>query len=201
MPNLSSVAGFAAGVLAVASCVPYMLSMIRGTATPNRATWWIWTMVGFITLASYNAGGARETLWVPAVCALGNLANALLALRYGEGGLTRFDLLCLGSAGLSLVLWKIFDSPMVGLVASLGTHFIGLLPTLKKIATRPESESKLAWSLGVAANGLNILAINHWNFTIGAQPVYTFLVCAMVIALLYRRGAKRITASFPQTTP
>jgi len=65
-------AGIAGGIVALAAFVPYIRAIIKGTTTPNRATWLIWTIIGCITAASYAAGGADQTIWVAVSYALGH---------------------------------------------------------------------------------------------------------------------------------
>src|SRR5258707_594803 len=113
MEDLRPLIGQVAGALALAGFVPYVVSILRRQTVPSRTTWWIWTVVGAMLCASYYAAGARESIWVPVGYALGPLVTALLALRYGEGGWSRFDRACLAGSALSLVLWGVSGSPLV----------------------------------------------------------------------------------------
>ncbi|MEK9158471.1 MAG: hypothetical protein AAB673_00525, partial [Patescibacteria group bacterium] len=119
MPELTAMAGKVAGILTLASFVPYIISILRKKTIPNRATWFIWTVVGFMCGASYYSAGASHTFWVSASYMIGPLVTFVLSLKYGEGGWTRFDRVCLLVAGISLGLWWVFSSPRIALVINL----------------------------------------------------------------------------------
>src|SRR5207248_2703381 len=81
--------GQLAGAISFLGFVPYIIEIVQGKTRPNRATWWIWAVVGAMLCASSYASGARHALWVPLSYVIGPLATALLALKYGEGGWDR----------------------------------------------------------------------------------------------------------------
>src|SRR5688572_11025851 len=95
MFDITAMAGKVAGVVSFVAFVPYILAILRGETKPNRATWWIWTVVGFMLGASYYSSGANNTIWVPVSYIVGPLVTALLSIKYGEGGWNRFDKGCL----------------------------------------------------------------------------------------------------------
>lgn len=187
MIDLTVLAGRVAGFFSLAAFVPYILSTLRGRTKPNRATWWIWTVVGSLLAASYYASGARHTLWVAVSYVLGPLITAILSLKFGVGGYTRFDRGCLLGAGLGALLWWAFSSPLIALLINLGIDFLGALPTISKAYSEPRSEDPLAWSLFLLGNSLNLLAIERWRFSIAIYPVYMFLLSALVLLLLTSR--------------
>jgi hypothetical protein len=82
-----TVMGIGAGLLAFVEIAFYIAAIfgrdyrwhqIQKTV-PNRASWIIWACVGIITAASYDAAGARETIWFAVVYALGFIIVALLS--------------------------------------------------------------------------------------------------------------------------
>ena len=186
MTDLSLIAGRVAGVLSLAAFVPYILATLRGHASPNRATWWIWTINGFVLGASYYSSGAEQTIWVPVSYAIGPFITAVLSLRQGEGGWTPFDRNCLLGAGTGLAFWWAFDSPEVALVMTLSVDFAGALPTIKKAYLDPDGEDRPAWALFIAGNTANLFAIERWVFAIAVYPIYMFLASGTIAALVLR---------------
>ena len=191
MPDITAIAGKVAGVVSLVAFVPYIIATLRRQTKPNRATWWIWTVVGLMLGASYWSSGANHTIWVPASYIIGPLATAILSLRYGEGGWTRFDRYCLIGAGVSAVLWWVFSSPLVALSINLCIDCAGALPTVRKAYANPEGEDRLAWIMFFAGNSINLLAIEHWNFAIASYPVYMFFGSGIITALILRPRKKR----------
>ena len=192
------IVGVAAGVLALAEFVFYILAMygrdyrlhrIRVLTTPNRATWLIWAALGIITAVSYWSSGATDTVWFAGAYALGFFVVALLSIKRGEGGFEAADLFCLIGAAVSAWLWWKYNSPETALYATLAIDAFGIIPTLKKSWKRPEGENRLAWTMTTAASALNLLALN-WStatFAIGLYPVYMLVANGLVVAFLYRK--------------
>ncbi len=186
MPPFSALAGWVAGSLSLLAFVPYILAILRGETRPNRATWWIWATTGAVLLASYYFSGAGTTIWVAVSYFVASLATAILSIRYGEGGASPLDRGCLAGAGAGLLLWWLFDSPVVALVTTLGVDFAGALPTLRKAWREPETEDRLAWALFVAGNAFNLFAVDRWEFAIAVYPAYFFLVSGAIAFLVLR---------------
>ena len=193
MSNLTETAGMVAGILTLLSFIPYIISILRKKTRPNRASWFIWTVVGFMCGASYYSAGASHTICVPVSYMIGPFFTAILSLKYGEGGWTRFDRGCLLVAGASLGLWWVFNSPLVALVINLIIDFMGALPTIRKSYYEPEKEDKTAWAMGFMGNTANLFAVERWSFAIAVYPVYMFIGCGIITALIFfrPRGQKR----------
>src|ERR1017187_8729834 len=162
--------GEVSGVVAVIAFVPYIRSILKGETKPNRASWFIWSILGVIILASYHFSGASSTIWLPVVYAIAPVFILLLAFKYGVGGFEGLDIVCLVGAALGLILWKLTHSPETALYLSIVVDAFGFVPTFKKAFYHPASESTLAWVIGVTATWLNLLAINSWRPNIALYP-------------------------------
>lgn len=191
MFEITVVAGRVAGILSFVAFIPYILSILRKETKPNRTTWWIWTLVGLTLGSSYYFSGANHTIWVPVSYIIGPFITAILSIKYGEGGWTRFDRNCLLGTGLSLVLWLIFKSPLVALLINIFIDFMGALPTIRKSYHRPEEENRVAWVLFLAGNTANLFAIETWSFAIAIYPIYMFLANGLITVLVLRRKKEK----------
>lgn len=188
---ITAIVGLVAGILSLAAFIPYILAILRKETKPSRASWWIWTVVGFLLGASYYSSGANHTIWVPVSYIVGPFATAILSLKYGEGGWNRFDRICIFGAGASVVLWWMLSSPLVALVINLFIDFMGALPTIRKSYYEPEGENRTAWTLFFTGNTVNLFAIEAWTFAIAAYPIYMFLGTGAIAALLFLRPRKK----------
>jgi len=191
--TVSTIAGPAAGAIALLGFVPYLRSAVNGTTRPNRASWWIWTVVGGLLCASYRTLGAREAIWVSISYVVGPLLTALVSVRYGEGGWGRLERACLAGAGVTLGLWWISGSPALALFLNVLLDACGAVPTVVKTWRDPASEDLLSWSLFLTGNTLNLLAVPAWTLTGAAYPLYLFAVAATVVGLSLR-GRRRVEA-------
>ena len=183
--SFEQVMGAAAGLFGFLAFVLYYISILKGKTRPNRATWFILTVVGALIALSYYASGARETLWVPVSYVIGPFIAFLLSIKYGVGGWTPFDRLCLFGCFVSIIFWKVSHSPEITLFLNILIDFFGILPTIKKSYLDPLSEDRTAWSMTVFASVLNIFAVGSWTLVIGVYPVYMLFFNGLIVALLF----------------
>lgn len=177
--------GMIAGIIAFLAYVVYVVSIFKGKSKPNRATWWIWAFMGLVLALSYKFSGAGNTVWVPYVEFLGPLTIAILSVKYGEGGLEdRTDLFCLFGAIVSIILWIIFNNPVVALVTNLAIDSFAIVPTIKKSYLRPEGEDFWAWFGTGLADSLNMFAVEKFTFAILLYPIYMLVSDLIIIIIL-----------------
>ncbi len=187
MPGITAIAGKVAGFVSLVAFIPYILAILRGKTRPNRAIWWIWTVVSLMLGASYYSSGANHTIWVPVSYNIGSFATAILSIEYDKGGWTRFDRSCLLGAGVSAVLWWMFSSPLVALLINLFIFFVAALPTIRKAYHEPESADRTAWALFFAGNTANLFAVETWTFAISVYSIYMFLGSGIIATLIFVR--------------
>ena len=180
MHDIASIAGKLAGIISLSAYAPYILSILRKETKPNRASWIIWAIVSSIIALSYREAGASYAFLAPVGYAIGSTIVLILSIRNGVGGWTPFDRSCLLGAAVSLVLWRIFDSPISALLINLFIDILGTLPTLRKAWYQPETESKVAWSLFSLGTIVNLFAIEKWIFSMAVYPVSMVFIVGIV---------------------
>jgi hypothetical protein len=183
MPWFPQFAGQMAGVITLLAFAPYIISMVRGHTKPNRATWWILVIVGVMLAASYRSVGAKNTIWVPVSFVVGPLAIALLSLKYGEGGWSKFDRYCVLGALIASAFW-LFQGALAALLINLATDWLGLMPTVRKAYWRPHTENKFAWVAWFIGSTLNLFAVEEWKFELAVYPVYMFVGNGILVLLV-----------------
>jgi hypothetical protein len=186
MSHWQATVGLISGFLSLLCFVPYIITTLQGKTKPNRATWGIWLILGVVLSASYYSSGAVNTIWLPVCGAIGQAIIVTLSIKYGEGGFSRFDRLCLLGVAFSLLLWWQFSSPIIALVCNILIDFLGALPTIKKSYHEPETENTLTWILYLVASTLNLFALEHWSFALCAFPLYIFCVNIIIVTVLFR---------------
>lgn len=186
MDSTKELLGLTAGVTSFAGYVMYIYSTIQGSTKPNRATWWILTLVGIMIATSYYSEGARNTIWVPVSYVVGPLFVAILSIKFGENDWETLDILCLAAAGLSALIWYFYQSPLIVLLVNIIMDFVALVPTIKKSYLRPESEDATAWAVESIAGILNVFALESWAFGLAFYPAYLLLINSLVTVLLLR---------------
>jgi hypothetical protein len=186
--DVKSVLGIIAGIIALLAYIVYIISTLRGKTKPNRITWWIWTFMGLVLALSYQFSGAVNTIWVPYVEFLGPFFIAILSIKYGEGGLeNRTDLYCFLGAIVSIILWIVFDNPVIALITNLAIDAFAIVPTIKKSYLRPEGEDFWAWFGTGLADSLNMFAVERFTFAILVYPIYMLVSDLIIIFILLLR--------------
>jgi hypothetical protein len=182
--------GIAAGTLSFVAYPIYIAEILRGNTKPSAVTWWILALSNVMLAGSYFASGARDTMWIPVSYSCGFLAVAVLSLKYGEGGWTTLDKLCLCGAMGSVLPWYFFNSPQITLLCIVMVECFGLVPTIRKTYRRPLSESRAAWIIATVGGLLNVCAIETWTLAVAAYPFYVLVTNGAVayLASSPRRG-------------
>jgi hypothetical protein len=148
MPDIKTLLALIAGALALISFIPYLVTTVRGTTKPNRATWSIWTLQGWLLTSSYYASGGEHTI---------------------------VDSISLLGAGISIGLWILLGSPLTALYFGIVVSLIGAVPTLYKTYREPETENSLSWGIFSCAAIINLFALPT---LLAAENIYPFyLLC------------------------
>ena len=194
MQNIQEVVGITAGIIGILGYIPYIISILKGQTKPNRATWFIWTLVGGLLFFSYMAAGDKEAMWLPLGYFIGPFITALLSIRYGYAVWTRVDTVCVAAALLSIIPWIWADSPTATLVINVLIDSAGAIPTLVKTHKEPDTEDFTAWLIFFIANTLNLFALTSFNLSV-LYPVYLFILAGWITVLTFLDKVKRRTAS------
>lgn len=180
--------GKVAGFFALLGYLPYIVTTLQGKNKPNRATWWVWGTLGIVQIISYYYSDQKtdSAMWVLAAYTICQIVTALLSLKFGEGGWGKLDRMCLIGVGISLLLWLLFNSPLISLLFTLVIDGLGAIPTVAKSYQEPHNESSFSWTVFLIANSLNLFAIEEWSPR-SAYPLYLFCLSATLSFLLIIR--------------
>ena len=100
-----------ATLISIAGYLPYIINILKGKSKPNRVTWLIWSILG--TILCFTSFELSDYNWmmicVPLVYMIGPAIVAILSFWYGEGGSSKFDLVCFIFAFVSNLLFMFFD--------------------------------------------------------------------------------------------
>ena len=169
-------------ILLLASSPSYILSTIRGKMKPQRATWFIWSVLGLTALTSQLALGASWSLVFIAADSLGNVAMLLLALRYGVGGWSRLDRVALGVSAIGIIVSIVAREPIIALVGVILADGSGAALTIRKAYLDPDSEDPLAWTLIGFSAIAGLIAVGRYDLLLWLYPAYIAVANFGVVA-------------------
>lgn len=209
--NIPAIAGILAGLLNIIAFIPYIFTTFgwsirwnlqiyrtNQSTRPNRATWFIWAFIGVLISLSSLKSGATNTIWVPIVLTAGPLIVAIISIKYGEGGWTRFDKLCLAGAFAAVMIWLLSGSAPAALLMSIIADAFGLAPTILHAYRKPEEENKLAWTLFFLGDVANLFAVTSWSlpsFPIWIFTLYMVGHTALIVGILSLRSRKLVVSN------
>ena len=175
---------YIAAFIMLFATLPYLIDIVKGKTKPNIVSWLTWSILIGIGAAALFA--AKQTnvalLLVGDFCA--TFAVVLFGLRYGIAKLDRFDVFCQAGAVLGLLLWLMFNSPLIAIVATIVIDCIGTIPTLRHSWNYPEEETPITFLLGVLATTLTLLSLVRYSMTAWIYPAYLLLSNAMLFVTI-----------------
>jgi hypothetical protein len=186
--NFLLLAGIMGASINLVGFVPYLRDILRHKTKPERAMWWIYTVLFSVLLAAQAKAGARWLLLVSAEYILTSLAIAVLSIRYGYGTLHKRDLISIFLAILGLIIWKLTNSPLIAILIVICIDFAGFWLTLLKTWEAPHSETLISWQLALLSTIVSLFAIGSWSFTLFAYPLYAVVGDSLLVwIIIYRR--------------
>ena len=180
-----------AGVIGLLAFVPYIDSTIKGKNRPHRATWFVWMIVGATNAAGYYFSGGESTIWLLLAYLLGPLAVTIVSIKCGVGGWSNSDRICLLGACCSLMIWWTTGSPVLALITSILADAFGWFPSVIKTWKDPGSEDRLAWTIFLIADLLNVFAISVWVPGAMIYNAYVIFMAITMIALTSRKAMSK----------
>ncbi len=177
----------AGAVLTVASIIPYLVDITRQKTKPRIVSWFNWTLLTSIAGAASLADKQYPAAALSFAAAIETGLVVVLGLKYGERKFDRTDILCQLGALVGLVLWLLFNTPAIAVIASVSIDFIAGIPTLKHAWQRPFEETLSAFVICSVAAALTLSTIHEVSFTALTYPVYIFGINALTALILFTR--------------
>jgi hypothetical protein len=179
-------------LLIVLSGAPYIVDIIKKKTRPNIVSWFTWELL--ILIGAFAALDAHEirTAIITFADALQVGLILVLGLKYGYAKLTLFDVICQIGAIAGLVLWLIFNSPTIAIIATVTIDLIAALPTFRHSWQQPGEETWQTYFVGGIGAAFGIAALTSFTINSLAYPLYLFILglslAATIIISRRRKG-------------
>lgn len=184
--------GYISALLSILMVVPYIKDIFLLKTKPERASWFIWTVLGCIAFFSQFAKGATDSLWLTAGQTFAVFIIVILSIKYGVGGFTKRDMRALIGAGIGLILWYITSEPAWALFFVIIIDSIGTSLTAVKAYSDPASETLSTWIMSGTSGIFGTLAVGALNPILLAYPLYIVVAnYTIVICILLGRERKK----------
>lgn len=160
-------------ILGICSYAVGLKQMLKGTYAPSVFSRVVWLLLAINSFAGVIVSNSTTaSILLAGIFLVGNAAICLVSFWKGSKDFGKLEIFCLVLLLISGLVWVFFDAPLVNLGISLFAHFLGALPTYKRVWVNPESESTLFWFYFFAASALSIFASSGHSFELIIFPIY-----------------------------
>lgn len=177
--------GIVSALLFVLGDIPYLSDTLKGKTKPHRVTWGVVALLNAIGFANQFAYGANNSLWLFGAGTLMTFLIFVGSIRYGAGGRSKTDLICLAIALLGVVFWALFRSPLYSILANIIADIAALWPTFIKARIHPETETRVSWLIGTVSVILDAISVGKLSWHLLLLPVASAIIQGYVVYLLY----------------
>lgn len=175
-------------ILLIGMFAHYYYGIFKWKIKPHSYTWLIFTLI--LTL-SFFIQLDNDGWWWTYVLGLDAVAcgiTFLLALRYGEKDIKKSDKISLWLALFAIILWLIFDLPLISVILIILIDFFWLVPTIRKSYMKPHEETITIYLLSWVMFLFSALAIENYSFlTVWHQLAIVIFDWGIVLFLFMRR--------------
>ncbi len=173
-------------LLALTSPLIYAKAIFSGQAKPHRTTRLVLLIITTLTTAALFAQHDTVAIWLAGVSMVQSIIIFILSLKYGMGGYSKSDIICLVIAVCGIILWQVTKNPVVALYFAVLADFTGFVPTLIKTYKLPSTEHYLFFLMDTFAGLFSIMAIKTWVPEQFLYPMYIFLLNLVEVFIIIR---------------
>lgn len=177
-----------ASLITIISVIPYLIDIAKGNTRPNLVSWLTWTLLtGIATVAELVAGEYVSAIFTGAAV-LETAAVVVLGLaKHAYVSYTKFDVWCQIGAIVGIILWFIFNDPVIAVVASVTIDFIGALPTVRHSWLEPNEETWQTYGLAALGGIFAIIALSTYNWISLSYAVYIVLINTILALIIVKQ--------------
>jgi hypothetical protein len=176
-------------ILAIVNILPYIRDVYLKKTKPRIVSWFTWSLLTAIASAASFSDRQYASAILTLLASMETLTVVILGWRYGDRKFAPFDIGCQIAAIIGLMLWLVFNSPAIAIIASICIDIIATLPTLKHSWEKPHEETAITFLLGSVAAVFTVMAANSHKITAVAFPAYLVVGNLLIAAIIYGRQA------------
>lgn len=179
-------------LITLSAGIPYLIDIQKGKTKPRVVSWLIWAILAIIAGIATLANGEYLTAVEILSLALMNSVIFVFSIEKGNKKISFIDIICLIGALVAILLWAIFNSPLVAVVASIIASFIGGVPTIIHAFKKPKEETLSNYFLAFIGSTIALLGIDTLRIIAFIYPLYIVLINLTYSLIIYtqRRALK-----------
>ena len=161
--------------LILAAAPPYVIDTLKRRTKPERATWFILSVLSVIGFVAELNIGVNWSLVFLGLDAATSITVFALSIPFGVGGSTPLDRYALAVAALGVAAALVVDKPIVALFGTILADIAGTSLTIRKAYLESSTETTVSWLLVGAAACFGVLTVGKIEFALLLWPVYLAL--------------------------
>jgi hypothetical protein len=190
MQHIAPVLGVLAGLAGLVGTAPYVRDVIARTTRPQRGTWLIWSLLAIVVGLSQRADGATWSVVMAGAHAAGNGLVLALAVRLGDGGLSRQGLMLVAVAGAGVTGWLVAEDPLVATGCVVVADLVAAAMMVPKTWRDPRSETLSTFAIASGGGALAMASVGALEPALLLYPAYYCVVNgALALLIVSRRAA------------
>jgi hypothetical protein len=193
MSNAAPVLGVLGGLVGIADTIPYVRDTVRGSTRPHRGTWLIWGLLAIVACFAQLADGASWSAVMTGTQAILTGAVFVLAIRYGEGGMSKAELALIALAGAGVIGWILAREPIVAVGCVIAADLIAFAMMVPKVRRDPHSETVCTYALASVGGALATGAVGMVDLSLILYPAYYCVANGAAAILIQQRRSVCVT--------
>ena len=178
-------------IFGLASYIVGAKQMLQNKYSPSTFSRIIWVLLSVNSFAGVILShSSKSSLILSGIFLFGNIIICLISFWKGTKSFGNTEYFSLFLLFISLVIWIQFNAPLLNLVISLIAHFIGGIPTYKKVWKNPSSESFGFWSLFFIASLISVFVADTSSVSLIIFPIYFVIFDGGMTLLSVRKKIK-----------
>ncbi len=171
-------------IITIGATIPYLIDIVRGRSKPNIVSWFTWTLLTGIGTAIAVTQHQYATAALIGSAGIATVLVVILGLRYGIAKYSILDGVCQVAALIGLMLWYIFNSPTIAIIAVVLIDFIAAVPTYRHSWIEPEEETQSTYVFESIASVLTLFALSSYSIVSVLYPAYLLFSNTLIVTII-----------------
>ena len=171
-------------ILTIVMYVLYIKDTTSGKIKPHPFSWFLWLLITATIFLAQLSDGAGPGAWMNGAVTFFNVIVFSLSIKNGIDVIKKIDLIVLGLAIISIILWLVTSTPLFSVILLTIALNLAFIPTLRKAYHQPFEESMHLFTFGFFRHGLTILAMDNLSIITTLSPAVLVLDNLIVAAFI-----------------
>lgn len=175
-------------VLLIIAFGHYYYSIFKWETKPHVYTWLLFSLLLTTTFFIQSSHGWWLGTYILLADSIACIITFIIALFYGSKNITLLDTLFLVWWIIAIIMWLIFDQPVISTILIILIDFIALLPTYRKCWSEPYEETVVIYFISGLIFLSSFIAIENYSFlTVWHQIAVITFDWGLALYIIIRR--------------